>query len=117
MLMLLRTIISSVFLEFSFNPYSLLAEFDFSNSDPCLSLCCLASISLIKTQSKKFGYADDWAIATRHKSFEAMEDTLTADLTTMTSYFRKWTLQPSSAKTEGSSFHLNHQMATKNLNV
>lgn len=35
----------------------------------------------------------------------------------MARYFRKWRLQPSVAKTEVSSFHLNNRMVAKNLNV
>lgn len=69
------------------------------------------------TTSKKFGYADDWALATSHKEFEITEQILTNDLATLGRYFRDWRLQPSAAKTEVSCFHLNNRMANYQLKI
>lgn len=69
------------------------------------------------TQSRKFGYADDWAIAAQHSSFEATEDTLCSDLMLLGGYFRKWRLQPNPTKTEVSCFHLCNHSAKRELNV
>lgn len=70
-----------------------------------------------ETKSRKFGYADDWALAIGHRDFKVTEDILTRDLSTMGKYFRNWRLQPSAAKTEVSSFHLNNRLANKELHV
>ncbi|KAG5878540.1 hypothetical protein JTB14_024541 [Gonioctena quinquepunctata] len=59
------------------------------------------------TRSRKFGYTDDWAIATRCKSMEGMEET--DDLDTLGKYFHNWRLQPSASKTEVVCFHLNNR--------
>ncbi|XP_060518350.1 uncharacterized protein LOC132697064 [Cylas formicarius] len=50
------------------------------------------------TQRQKFGYADDWAIATRDKSMS-------------------WRLKPNPNKTEVCCFHLNTKMAHRQLQV
>lgn len=70
-----------------------------------------------ETKSRKFGYADDWVIATRHQSFEETEETLTADLRTLGTYFRKWRLRPNPTKTETSCFHLCNKNAARVLQV
>lgn len=70
-----------------------------------------------KTKSKKFGYADDWALTTQTKTMEEAEEILTEDLEAMGSYFRKWRLQPNASKTEVTCFHLNNKMAERKLNV
>lgn len=70
-----------------------------------------------ETRSRKFGYADDWVLATRCKSFEETEEILTADLHIVGKYFRKWRLQPNATKTEVSSFHLNNKLAGRILNI
>ena len=69
------------------------------------------------TKSRKFGYADDWALATNDLCFEEIEETLTKDLAVLGNYFRKWRLQPSMSKTEVSCFHLNNRMASRDLKV
>lgn len=69
------------------------------------------------TTSRKFGYADDWVLATQHKNFEVMETTLTSDLVTLSSYFRKWRLQPNPTKTETTCFHLCNKSANRQLDV
>ncbi|KAG5865230.1 hypothetical protein JTB14_013650 [Gonioctena quinquepunctata] len=64
-----------------------------------------------ETRSRKFGYADDWTLATGHRDSGIAGNTLTSDLTALSEYFRKWRLQPSATKTEVSVFHLNNKMA------
>ena len=72
---------------------------------------------LPQTTSRKFGYADDLAIAVQHKNFTTAEDILTEDLSTLGNYFREWGLKPSMSKTESSCFHLNNKMANTMLTV
>lgn len=69
------------------------------------------------TSSRKFGYADDWVLATQHKNFEVMEATLSSDLVTLSTYFRKWRLQPNPTKTEATCFHLCNKSAGRRLDV
>ncbi|KAL1454475.1 hypothetical protein WDU94_010720 [Cyamophila willieti] len=69
------------------------------------------------TQSRKFGYADDWAIAVRSSDVQVAEKTLSEDLITLGDYFRKWRLKPNASKTEVSCFHLNNQQANMKLRV
>ncbi|XP_039291190.1 uncharacterized protein LOC111047100 [Nilaparvata lugens] len=72
---------------------------------------------LPETQSKKFGYADDWVLATGSKSFEEAEEVLTQDLEKLGRYFRQWRLKPNASKTEVSCFHLNNKLAKKELKI
>lgn len=69
------------------------------------------------TTSRKFGYADDWAIATRDPSFENTEGALSEDLARIISYFKQWRLKPNPNKTEVACFHLNNKMANRQLRV
>ncbi|KAG5872666.1 hypothetical protein JTB14_029843 [Gonioctena quinquepunctata] len=55
---------------------------------PLLFSCYIADMPT--TRSRKFGYAEGWAIATRSKSKEEMEETLTDDLDTLGKYFSNW---------------------------
>ncbi|KAJ8868747.1 hypothetical protein PR048_030287 [Dryococelus australis] len=68
-------------------------------------------------KSKKFSYADDWVIVTRHKILEVTEEILTTELTPLGEYFRKWRLQINVSKTEASYFHLNNKMANRELQI
>lgn len=69
------------------------------------------------TESRRFGYADDWAIATRHKLVENTEEVLTDDLTELGEYFKRWRLKLNPNKTEVCCFHLNNKMANRELQV
>lgn len=69
------------------------------------------------TISRKFGYADDWALVTRSENIHETENILTADLKKLESYFRNWRLKPNATKTEVSCFHLNNQLANKNQHL
>lgn len=69
------------------------------------------------TISRKIQYADDLALVYQSKSFENCENVLTNDLSTLSSYFHKWRLQPNPNKTEVSAFHLHNMEAQKKLQV
>lgn len=69
------------------------------------------------TISKKFGYADDWALAIRKKSIIETEPILTKDLEVLGDFFVKWRLKPNANKTEVSCFHLNNAQANTKLKV
>lgn len=69
------------------------------------------------TTSKKFGYADDWAIAAQHRNIEETESILTSDIATLGEYFRRWRLQVNASKTETCCFHLHNKQAGKELNI
>ncbi|KAI5720173.1 hypothetical protein M8J77_002972 [Diaphorina citri] len=70
-----------------------------------------------RTKSVKFGYADDWALATRSKNIEETENILTEDLKTIGIFFKKWRLKPNPTKTEVSCFHLANALANTKLRV
>ncbi|CAK1587557.1 unnamed protein product [Parnassius mnemosyne] len=64
-----------------------------------------------ETQSRKFMYAADIALASQHETFKPSEGILNEDLSILDRYFRKWRLVPNTAKTEVTAFHLTNQMA------
>lgn len=70
-----------------------------------------------ETRSRKFGYADDWVLTTQHRSFGETEATLSSDLASLGTYFRKWRLRPSPNKTETACFHLSNRAANRQLQV
>lgn len=80
-------------------------------------LFSLYTADMPETRSRKFGYADDWAITTSHKDIDVTENVLTNVLTILCAYFRKWRLQPNATKTEVSTFDLNNKMANRELRV
>ena len=57
------------------------------------------------TQSRKFIYADDMALAVQDKNLANTETILAEDLRKINMYFKKWGLQPNPSKTEVTSFH------------
>ena len=69
------------------------------------------------TISRKFGYADDSALATQVKRFEAGEHFLERDIRKMKKYYEKWCLCLNTQKTEVAMFHLQNQQANRELNV
>ena len=72
---------------------------------------------LPKTVSQKFIYADDITLAYQCKSFEETELVLQKDLEIMSKYFKSWRLKLNLSKTEVSTFHLNNQLANRELNI
>ena len=69
------------------------------------------------TECRRFIYADDICCATQANSFAKLENTLTADLTSLTKYCKRWRLKPSTSKTVCGAFHLHHASAFRELSV
>ena len=69
------------------------------------------------TNSKKYLYADDTALAFAHSSKETIEKVLTRDMAVMAEYYHKWRLTLSANKTVASMFHLDNHQATLQLKI
>ena len=69
------------------------------------------------TESHKFGYADDLAIATQARTYEALEEKLSRDIDHIHSYFDVWYLRMSQSKTCSKVFHLDNNTAGRNLQI
>lgn len=80
-------------------------------------LYCLYTSDLPNTQSRKFIYADDIAMAAQAKAFEDVEKILRTDLCKMSFYFAKWRLKPNASKTVSITFHLNNRQANRKLKL
>lgn len=63
------------------------------------------------TTSRKFGYADDLAFASRSKTIEDTRNILSEKLAMLEGYFAYWRLIPNMNKTEVMCFHLNNKQA------
>ena len=72
---------------------------------------------LLETNSKKYGYADDLALLKVHQDWNTIEETLTQDMSILSSWLKQWRLKLSEAKTVSSTFHLNNREAKGELNV
>lgn len=68
-------------------------------------------------QSRKYIFADDFALADQAKTFMELEFALSYDLDTMRRFFEKWRLRPNPSKTIVSSFHLCNAQANRKLRV
>lgn len=62
-------------------------------------------------------YADDIALTTQEKTYEACELNLTNDMKILNQYFKKWRLRPNPSKTEVAFFHLNNKQSNHELNI
>jgi hypothetical protein len=69
------------------------------------------------TNSRKFIYADDLAMAYQHQNFENVENGLSDDLIPLNKYFTKWRLCPNPQKTEVCCFHLVNNQKNRKLKV
>ena len=69
------------------------------------------------TDSKKYVYADDICLGIRGKQAEEISSTLSKDMHTLFSYFKKWRLILSEKKTVSAFFHLSNRLADKTLEV
>ena len=67
------------------------------------------------TESLKFGYADDWTLATQSKTFSHLESTLSRDIGHLNEYFDYWNLN--AKKTVATYFHLDNKQAARKLKV
>ena len=68
---------------------------------------------LSETNSKKYGYADDLALLKVHQDWNTIEETLTQDMSILSSWLKQWRLKLSEAKTVSSTFHLNNREAKR----
>lgn len=69
------------------------------------------------TTSRKFIFADDFALAVQCKTFMGIEFALIKDLDIMRKYFVKWRLKSNPNKTKVSAFHLRNSHAKRELRV
>ena len=65
----------------------------------------------------KFGYADDWTLATQSKTFSHIESTLSRDIGHLNEYFDYWKLRLNAKKTVATCFHLDNKQAARKLKV
>ena len=72
---------------------------------------------LPETNSKKYGYADDLALLKVHQDGNTIEETLTQDMSILSSWLKQWRLKLSETKTVSSTFHLNKREVKRELNV
>ena len=69
------------------------------------------------TIAKKFAYADDLAILHSASNWQTLEESLNQDMSTLSSYLRKWKLKLSTTKTVSAAFHLNNREARRELSI
>ena len=69
--------------------------------------------------SQKYAYADDLALLYASRDWKAVEDTLSQDMTTLSTYRQRnsWKLKLSKTKTVKAGFHFNNREAKRELNV
>ena len=72
---------------------------------------------LPETNSKEYGNADDLALLKVHQEWNTIEETLTQDMSILSSWLKQWRPQLSEAKTVSSPFHLNNREAKRELNL
>ena len=72
---------------------------------------------LPQTNSKKYGYADDIALLKVHRDWNTIEETLSQDMSILSTWLKQWRLKLSEAKTVSATFHLNNREANRELNV
>ena len=66
---------------------------------------------------RRFIYADDLCLATQSNDFKSIEDRLMRALQELSSYYKKWHLNPNPGKTKVCSFHLKNYLAKRELNI
>ena len=67
--------------------------------------------------SEKYAYADYLALLYASQDWNAVENTLSQDMTTLSAYLQTWRLKLSNTKTVTAAFHLNNREANRELNV
>ena len=75
------------------------------------------NIYIPPTESLKFGYADDWTLATQSKTFSHLERTLSLDIKHLNEYFGCWKLLLNAKKTVATCFHIDNKQAARKLKV
>ncbi|XP_061721084.1 uncharacterized protein LOC133527905 [Cydia pomonella] len=64
-----------------------------------------------------FLFADDLALTSQEKSFEAVENRLVEGLASLSLYYKENQLKPNPSKTQVCAFHLRNSQATRQLNI
>ena len=72
---------------------------------------------LPQTNSKKYGYADDIALLKVNRDWNTIGETLSQDMSILSTWLKQWRLKLSEAKTVSATFHLNNREAKRELNV
>lgn len=80
-------------------------------------LYCVYTMDLPRTNSRKFIYVDDNALASQAKTFEEVETKVNEDLEAMSKYFKDWRLKPNTGKTVHCLFHLNNRETRRTLDL
>ena len=65
----------------------------------------------------QYGYADDLAILLSKPLWEAVEERLSKDMNTLSSYLKNWCLKLSAFKTVSSMFHLYNKETSRKMNI
>ena len=71
----------------------------------------------MSSETRKFIYADDTAVAAQGKSYPEVEDKLEKELERLSDYYEKNHLRPNPSKTQICAFHLRNRVAKKELNI
>ena len=69
------------------------------------------------TVSRKYAYADDFAIMHADGDWQAVEGALTKDIATVGEYLQTWKLKLSTTKTVSAVFHLKNKEAKREVRV
>jgi len=69
------------------------------------------------TVSRKYAYADDFAIMHADGDWQAVEGALTKDIATVGEYLQTWKLKLSTTKTVSAVFHLKNKEAKREVKV
>ncbi|KAG5868873.1 hypothetical protein JTB14_014318 [Gonioctena quinquepunctata] len=72
----------------------------------------LYTADIPETDSRKFAFANDLAVAFSHKSIESTEE-----IPNLRQYHRKWRLTPNPGKTECIWFHPNNKLSERKLDI
>lgn len=72
---------------------------------------------ILRTQSMKFIYADDLAVASQARTICEIERTLEGDCGVISDFFAWWYLSVNTSKSASSLFHLNNHEANRQLSI
>ena len=82
-----------------------------------LQISAILNCTYLQFKSLKFGYADDWTLATQSNIFSHLESTLSRDIGHLNEYFDDWKLRLNAKKTVATCFHLDNKQAARKLKV
>ena len=82
-----------------------------------LLLFNIYTYDLPSTTSQKYAYADDLALLHASRDWKAVENTLSQDMTTLSTYLQTWRLKLSNTKTVTATFHFNNKQVKRELNA